>query len=466
MLIAKVRETIKTYGMLSPGDRVLVAVSGGPDSVCLLHVLRELAGEYSLSLHIAHLDHMFRGKESAEEALFVADLARRLDIPADIESFDVPAYCRDRGLSAQEGARSARYAFLSRIAARAHASRIATGHTANDQAETFLMRLVRGAGVSGLSAIPPVRDNIIRPLIGVTRESVMTYLQANGIGFVSDPSNSTPAYIRNRFRMDVLPVLRQFNPRIVEMLATEAALLRDEDEAAEAHLAAVAERVITRSGDALLVKRDEFNALSPAFRRRLLRKIMGLAGGDPSMLSLDLINRALSFMAAARTGRTMVLSRDLTVGREYDSFIIGAHTTYPGFTHQLAVPGMIEIPELGMEIDSSLSNAGKTGTTDTNYRWQAVFDYDKIKIHLTLRNRRPGDWFCPAGMKGKHKKLQDFFVDEKIPLRLRDRIPILCAGDDILWVLGRRTDDRFLPKQDTVNALTVGVRMLGENSSV
>ncbi len=463
MLINRVRETIQKYGMLPAGSRVLVAVSGGPDSVCLLHVLRELAGNLNLSLHIAHLDHMFRGAESAAEASFVADLAKQLDIPAAIEKFDVPSYCRERGLSSQAGAREVRYAFFTKIAEATDASRIATGHTANDQAETFLMRLARGAGVSGLSSIPPVRGAVVRPLINVTREAVMTYLQANGIGFVSDPTNVKRAYTRNRFRMDVLPVLAQFNPRIVATLASEAALLRDEDEAVAAHLAGVAESLIARSADTLLVKRDAFNSLPPAFRRRLLRKIAALAGENPSMLSLARIDEALSFMAAALTGRTMSLSAGLAIGREYDHFIISTKVPSQSFAHRLAVPGTTAIPELGMEMVIVQSGDLNVAAGDKNYRWQAVFDYDKIKNLLTLRTRRPGDWFCPSGMGGKRKKLQDYFVDEKIPLRRRDRIPLLCSGDDILWVLGYRTDERFLPKTGTVRMLAAGVRITQTN---
>ncbi len=447
--------------MLAAGDRVLVAVSGGPDSVCLLHVLRELAVDFNLSLHIAHLDHMFRGAESAAEASFVADLAKQLNIPATIEKKDVPAYCLERGLSSQSGAREVRYSFFHKVADATDASRIAIGHTANDQAETFLMRLARGAGVSGLSAIPPVRGVIIRPLIDVTRDFVMTYVQANGSGFVSDPSNIKPAYTRNRFRMEVLPVLMRFNPRIVATLASEAALLRDEDEAVETHLDSLSERLIARSENTLLVKRDEFNSLPLAFRRRLLRKIADLAGEDPSTLSLERINKTLSFMTDALTGRTMSLSQSLAIGREYDRFIISTKVTPQSFAHRLAIPGATTIPELGMEMVVVQSGDANAAAGDQNYRWQAQFDYDKIKTHLTLRNRRPGDWFCPSGMGGKRKKLQDFFVDEKIPLRRRDRIPLLCSGDDILWILGFRTDERFLPKKGAESVLAVGVRMSG-----
>jgi tRNA(Ile)-lysidine synthase len=211
------------------------------------------------------------------------------------------------------------------------------------------------------------------------------------------------------------------------------------------------------------VKRNEFNALPPAFRRRLLKKIVDLAGGNPSMLSRDRIDSALSFMATARTGRTMNLYPGLAIGREYDRFVINAKETAEGFTHTLAIPGITAIPELGMEIDIGPSGGRSSAAGDKNYRWQAVFDYDKIKTHLTLRSRRPGDWFCPSGMGGKRKKLQDYFVDEKIPRRLRSRVPLLCAGDDILWVMGLRTDGRFLPAPETKNVLGVTVRGEGTN---
>ncbi|HEX9021230.1 MAG TPA: tRNA lysidine(34) synthetase TilS [Nitrospirota bacterium] len=444
--------------MLTPRDRVLVAVSGGPDSVCLLSVLKELASDWDLSLHVAHLDHMFRGKQSADEALFVADIAKKLNIPATIEKIDVPAYCRERGLSPQAGAREARYSFFALTAQAIGAHRIATGHTADDQAETFLMRLLRGAGAAGLSAIPPRRDNIIRPLIGVTREEVMEYVRSRKLEFMSDPSNSKPVYTRNRIRMDVLPALKKFNPRIVGTLASEAALLRDENEAVEAHLAGIAERVITQEKGVLLVKRDEFNALPTAFRRRLLRTIAGLAGMEPSTLSFDRIGEALSFMAAARTGRTMNLASSLTIGREYGRFVIGAKEPLKGFMHSIAVPGVTAIPELDLTVETSSGELRKAPEDDDIYLWQAVFDYDKIRSFLTLRNRRPGDRFQPAGMAGRSKKLQDYFVDEKIPRRKRNKVPLLCSGEDILWVMGHRLDGRFLPGPKTKKVLFVRVR--------
>ncbi len=463
MLTTKVKQTVEHFCMLKPGDRVVVAVSGGPDSVCLLSVLAELSWEYGLTLHVAHLDHMFRGKESADEALFVAGLAEKLGVPATIGKIDVPAFCRERGLSSQEGARTARYGFFSRVAEATRSSRIATGHTADDQAETFLMRLLRGAGVSGLSGIPPVRENIIRPLIEITRQEVLEHVKEAGLAFVTDPSNSKPAYTRNKIRLDVIPVLKQFNPRIVETLASEASLLRDENDAMEACLTTFVPGIISRERDFVVFKREEFNALQQAFRRRLFKRAVDLAGAESSGLSSVQIDEALAFMAAAGAGRTMRLPHGLTVEREYGKFIISLQAASQSFSHTLALPGTTPIPEIGMEVETTVRETRDDGreTRDEraeNYLWHAEFDYAKIVLPLTVRSRLRGDRFCPTGMGGRSKKLQDYFVDEKLPRRKRDAVPLLVSGDDILWVAGLRTDERFLPGVKTKRILVVRVK--------
>ncbi len=476
MLSTKVKETIKRYRMLNPGDRVVVAVSGGPDSVCLLSVLQACAEEFSITLHVAHLNHMFRGAESAREALFVEKLAKKLGISATIEQFEVSAYCRERGLSAQAGARDVRYRFLHQVADKVGASRIATGHTATDQAETFLMRLLRGAGVSGLSAIRPVRQNVVRPLIDVTREEVLNYLRTTGLEYVSDPSNSKPVYTRNKIRLEILPIFKQFNPRIVETLASEAALLRDEEDAAESCLSIIAEGVMIQEGDIVSLKREDFNALPRAFKRRILRRAVALLGVRSSDLSSVQINDAIAFMAAAQTGRVMHLPYGLLIEREYSKFVIRLQASAETYSYTIMVPGITAIPELGLEVETSIHEANEEGNPHSykpvvtgegevfeaslpaNKFWKAQFDYDKIGSRLTIRNRRSGDWFCPSGMGGKSKKLQDFFVDEKIPGQRRNRIPILLSGENIVWVVGMRTDNRFLPRENTKSIVGVHVR--------
>lgn len=460
MLIEKVKDTIKKYGMLDRGDPVIVAVSGGPDSVCLLSVLHTLANDLDLTLHVAHLDHRFRGSESATEATFVAELAKKLGIPASVESRDVPAYCAERGLSAQAGAREVRYAFLQQCAKTARARRIALGHTANDQAETLLMRLVRGAGLSGLSAIPPVRENIIRPLIGITRSEVLSYLKELGQDFVTDPSNEKPVYSRNRVRHEVLPVLERFNPRIIETLATEADLLRDENEAMEAMLSGNMEKVLRRDRETVRIRRDEFNDLLPALRRRVLRKAVELAAGDDAIAhSWIRTGEALGFIAEAQSGRSMELPGGLFLEREYDDLVIRAREREIVFCIPLAVPGETVVPPARLAVETILLDTlPDSGAEEGNYLWQAVFDYDKIPLPLYLRNRRPGDRFCPAGMGGRSKKLQDYFVDEKVPQTRRNSSPLLATEQDVAWIVGMRTDGRFLPGPGTKKVLVVQVR--------
>jgi tRNA(Ile)-lysidine synthase len=462
LFVEKIRRTIEKHRMISRGDRVVVAVSGGPDSVCLLSVLHVLANDLDLTLHVAHLDHRFRGAESAADARFVEGMAKDMGIAATVESRDVPAYCAERGLSAQAGAREVRYAFLRQCAKAIGAQRIALGHTANDQAETLLMRLVRGAGMPGLSAVPPVRENIIRPLIGITRTEVLAYLQEQGIDFRTDPSNRKPVYTRNRVRHEMLPVLERFNPNIIETLAAEAALLRDENEAIEAMLPEIMQKVVRREEEAVRIRREEFSLLLPALQRRVLRKAIELAAGDGAVdHSWIRTGEALGFAAEAQSGRSMEVPGGLILEREYGDLVIRAREQETAFCVPLAVPGEAVVPAAGLAIGTVLlEELPDPGADGGNYLWQAVFDYDKISLPLYLRNRRTGDRFCPAGMGGRSKKLQDYFVDEKVPKMGRSAVPLLATDQDVVWIMGMRTDGRFLPGPGTKRFLVVTAKPL------
>jgi tRNA(Ile)-lysidine synthase len=457
MLIAQIKRTIARFGMLSPGDRVVVAVSGGPDSVCLLGVLRDLAPEFRLTLHVAHLDHMIRGEESASEARFVERLAKDLGVPATIERIDVRRYCAERGLSTQAGAREVRYAFLERTARGIAADRISLGHTANDQAETLLMRLIRGSGITGLAGIPPKRDMIVRPLIETTREQVLAYLKANALDFVTDPSNRSPLYTRNRVRSEIIPVLERFNPRIIGTLASTAARIRDEEAATDSHLRRMLPAILRREEDTVWFDREAFLALPAADRRRTVRAAVTSLCGSESELSGIRTEEALEFLATAQTGRSLDLSCGLVLTREYDAFRLSPRTGRQEFCVPLPVPGSARITALGIEAETAVRDRKQTAPETGNYLWQGIFDYDKICLPLYLRSRRQGDSFQPAGMKGKHKKLQDLFVDEKVPRSLRDRVPLLATEQDILWVVGIRTDGRMLPGSGTQRLLTVTI---------
>ena len=458
MLIEKVKRTIKKYGMLSAGDRVVVAVSGGPDSVCLVSMLCTLAPEYGLQLHIAHLDHMFRGPGSAADARFVEHLAATLGIPATIEATDVPAFCRERGLSAQEGARDVRYRFLSRVADSVGAARTALGHTANDQAETVVMRLVRGAGMEALAGISPVREKIIRPLLEATRTEILSYLKEAALDFVTDPTNEQPVYTRNRIRLNVIPELEQINPNAVNTLAAGAALLRDESAALEELLAPVMAVLLRRQGGSVRLDRRSFLALLPAVRRRALRTAVASLGGTVSEFSLLQTDEAVRFLEETQTGRALDLPGGLLLERSYDDFVVRPRQASRTFRVPLPVPGTVMVPELSLGVDTEVSEGPPVPRAGENYLWQAEFDYAKIALPLCLRSRREGDRFCPAGMGGRSKKLQDYFVDERLSRSRRDEVPLLTTEADILWVVGLRTDERFLPGPGTKKVLRVTIK--------
>ncbi len=459
LFLDKVRRTLLRYSLLSRGDRVVVAVSGGPDSVCLLDILVALAPEYGLSLHVAHLDHGFRGSESAEEARFVTGLAEDRGIPATVEKRAVRRYCAEHGLSVQTGARDVRYAFLGEAGRSFGATRIALGHTANDQAETLLMRLIRGAGLAGLAGIPPKRDLFIRPLLEVSRGEIMEYIDARGLRFVTDPSNDRPVCTRNRVRQEILPVLERFNPRIVETLAAEAGVIHDEDLAAEAAVTPAVDRVLRTEKGRTIISRGEFLGLAPAYQRRVLRKAVGCLAEGTTLTSLQ-TREILEFLGRALTGRRIALPPDLEVERQYDSFILRRRQPSSGFCVPLQIPGTTVLPSLSLEVAARVAAMPSPSREEGNYLWQAAFDYDKITPPLQLRSRRDGDRLHPAGMAGKSKKLQDLFVDGRIPRADRDRVPLLAADRDILWVVGIRADERFLAGPATKQLLLVTVRSL------
>lgn len=457
-LIDKVRKTIKRNALFAPGDRVVVAVSGGPDSVCLLQVLRELSPELRVDLRIAHLDHGFRAGESAEEARFVEKLAHAMGIPATVGHRDVPAYCASRGLSAQAGAREIRYAFLEQAAQDGGAQRIAVGHTANDQAETLLLRLLRGAGLSGLSGMPVRRDRIVRPLIDATRPEVLSFLAERKLEFVNDSSNSKTVYTRNRVRIELLPVLERFNPRIVETLASEAALLRDDQAALESAAGILLKDIVAQDGPGTVrIDRAGLLDLPPPIRRAALLRAIGWLAPEAG-LSFVRTEETLGFLQHARTGRRMDLPGGLTLEREYAFFIVRTVAEPVLFDRELAVPGTTVVPELGMEVSVEIRKTSDKSADFENYLWQAAFDYAKISLPLRLRNRLPGDTLRPAGMRGGRKKVQDLFVDEKVPRRLRDGVPLLVSGENVLWIAGIRTDEQFLTGPDTEQVLVATIR--------
>lgn len=446
----KVLETVKKFDMIQPGEKVLVAVSGGPDSVALLRLLLDLSKELDISVCAFHLDHRLR-PESAGDAAFVAGICERLAVPLESASYDVPSFLRETGLSVEDGARRVRYRLLKEAADRVGADKIALGHQADDQVETFLMRLIRGAGLAGLAAIPPVRGRFIRPLIEVEKDEILAYLGEIREGYVIDASNEDLSFLRNRIRHRLIPELLDYNPAFKHLVRQTAEIVREDEALLDGETEAKFEAISSREDGILSVPLAELNSLAPAIVRRIVRRALEIAKGDLMGFEFRHVKEVLK--GAAAGSLRMDLPGGLMAAVEAGELVIGqksAMTAPPAKPVEIPVPGIAKSSALGFNVKAELVSA--KGYAISKDPFVAQLDAERVKRPLAIRSWRPGDAFVPLGMVGE-KKLQDFFVDEKVPRRRRPRIPIVEGGGEILWVVGMRIDDRYKVTPETKRIL-------------
>ena len=457
-LLQRVQRTIDRHRMLAPGEAVVIGVSGGVDSMVLLRVLLELRERYRLSVHVAHLDHGLRGAESAEAAAFVGRQCEAHEVPATITAADATAL-RDRpGGSLQNAARNLRYRFIERVADEQGATKIAIGHPRDDQAETVLMNLLRGSGTRGLGGIPPVRGRIIRPLIECSREEIEAYALHQGIPSVEDSSNHLLLYSRNRIRLHLLPELAKgYNPRVAEALASAAAIFAAED----ALLTAMTDEqlpamVILRSDRELVLSVPRASPVPTGLRRRILRRSAHLLRGDRPGLNFRQTLALERLLLSDKAQGVLHLSGGIRATKAGDRLILslsehGARDS--GRPIRLAVPGQTELPTCSLRFRTDTLEGG-TGGLLANDPWTALLDADRAGGELVVRFWERGDRFVPLGMRGR-KKLQDFFVDARVPRDQRWTVPLVVSGGEIAWVVGFRVDERFKVTDSTQRILRV-----------
>jgi tRNA(Ile)-lysidine synthase len=458
--IRKVRDTLSRYGMLEPGELVIVAVSGGPDSVCLLDVLCELMVDLGIRLVVAHYDHGLRPSEDESETEFVRRLSLSMNLSFEIEK--ATHLNRGKGASLEERARAARYAFLEKMRRKHHARKIALGHNLNDQAETVIMRLLRGSGPSGLAGIPPSReDRIIRPLIEIKREEVLSYLEARGLTSMTDSSNLTPAHLRNRIRIELLPRLLEYQPRLIEHLGQLARILREEDRYLDLIVENwVESEVEWATEDEVSLSLPSFNALPRALRSRVTRRLIKWIRKDLRRIGQDHILSVENLAAGPEPQGELTLPDGMRIRRTYDTLVFSSEPDRepPGFHVLLEGPGAYPVEGINRRV--SLFEMERKGEPDmTGSPWAAYLDADRIRYPLVLRNFRPGDRFIPLGMAG-HKKVKDFFIDLKVPSETRASTPILTMEDTPIWVCGYRIDERFRVTPETVRILRVTIDII------
>lgn len=422
-MLEQVRKTITRYNMLPRASRVAVAVSGGPDSVCLLHALLELASSLEITLSVAHLNHQLRGAESDEDENFVRGLAKTLRLPFHRAAATLPA---DENL--EQAGRNARRAFFAQLPV----DRIALGHTRDDQAETVLFRLLRGSGLRGLAGVHPVTTaGYIRPLIDTTRAEVLDFLRARNIPHREDSSNRNPRFSRNRIRASLLPQLeRDWNPRIAESLAHLAHLAHDEELWWHTHLDQIAPSILHACTGGIEIQSSALAKLPPAVARRLLRRAIGQVKGDLRRVEYAHIERIFE-LAAHPEGNGPLRLPGLDIRRSFDWIRLASAAPRQDFAAtRLAIPGVYAVSPtttLHLEVAPHSSTAPKDATLKA-----AELSLRRLPPVLELRGWKPGDHYRPEG-QARDRKIKEMFQMERVPSWLRSSWPIVSSGDQIVW---------------------------------
>jgi tRNA(Ile)-lysidine synthase len=444
-LYARWSREVRRAGLFRAGDRVGVAVSGGADSVLLLDFLRQLAPALGVQISVVHFNHRLRGAESDADEAFVRSLAERLKLEFHGSEADVARLARGRRRNLEATARELRYRFFFSLVApvcagrRGKLDRVATAHTANDQAETVLLRLLRGAGARGLGGIFPVLEGkIVRPFLNVTRREIEAEIRRRGLQFREDSSNRDARLRRNRIRHELLPLLeRAYNPEVVRLLKTLADRARDDEEFLEhqARERAAAWRV--RDGIEERIPARVLAEFPPALARRVLRQMVWSAQGHVRGLTHAHLESLRRFAAEAQSGRSLVLPGPLAARKEFEWLALApapARSSSAGYSLPVRIPGRVAVPELGSTFQFKIlgPEALRTAYNDSE---MAGLDPQKLAGRLILRNWRPGDRFRPLGSR-KSLKVKELFQLHKIPLERRRVWPVLERDGEIVWVRG------------------------------
>ncbi|MFP4660656.1 MAG: tRNA lysidine(34) synthetase TilS [Halanaerobiales bacterium] len=449
--------------LIDAGDSLILGVSGGPDSLTMLDLFARISEKYQLVLRVFHLNHMFR-KEAGDEALFVKKKAEEYGVWAVIEEFNVPEYIKKENLSPEEGAREARFKLIAKWAEKFDIKKVAVAHNKDDLVETVFLNLIRGAGLTGLIGIKPLTQNygmdVIHPLLGLSREDIEYYCRERDLKPRIDPSNQELIYTRNRIRNLILPQIEEtINAGVKDSIYRMASNIRDEEEFLQRYSFARYQQAIVEKNNKridlslILLQKEE-----SVIRRRIL--ICALKDLDGNVTDLYSVHyQALEeLILSGDTGKTIQLREDNIVRTSYDRVIIKKESftdEVNDYLYELEVPGSVETSDF--MISSELIKKEQEWRKLAVQGNICLADFNKLSLPLRVRNRQDGDFFIPFGMKGS-KKLKDFFIDEKIPVELRDRIPLVVdSKGKILWIAGYRTDDRIKVEHSTEKILKLSI---------
>ena len=453
-MLEKVNQTIINYQMIEANDSILVGVSGGVDSVVLLDILVTLRPVYNLTIFVAHLNHGLRGKVADEDEAFVVNLAEKYNVKVYTKKEDMLAYADANKISSEEAGRVLRYAFFDEIMQRENIQKIAIAHNKNDQAETILMRIMRGTGLDGIVGIKPVNGRIIRPLLFCSRAEIEAFESTEKLNHREDDTNKENIYTRNTIRNQLIPQLENlYNPNLVEGLSRMGQLLADDLEIIENQLEEILQKIAFQRQEKMVsFNRRVFLDLSLGLKRRVLRHAIQSIQGDLVNIEEKHIHNMIQLISQGKTGKEIHLTNGWIAKNNYDFFEISQPSEkYANYEFELEIGKKQSFGTF--EIETFVEDKIKIDfyTKDIFLKF---FDYDRIKSSLKVRNRRPGDRIVPLGMKGS-KKIKDLFIDEKVASDKRNQIPLIVCGDEIVWVVGYRIGDGFKVSEQTKKVLVV-----------
>ncbi|NIP31821.1 MAG: tRNA lysidine(34) synthetase TilS [Candidatus Dadabacteria bacterium] len=451
MILNKLRKTIKNFDLLHPKDVLIIGVSGGSDSVGLLYLLDELI-EFDLRIIVAHVNHGLRGKDSDDDQKYVGKIAERLGFEFETTKVDTISHKNKFKLSLEDAARELRYKFFNHLCKKYSGNKIVTAHTLNDQAETVLMRLIRGSATLGLSAISPSDGKLIRPLINITKNEVVEYLRSKKVKWREDVTNISSDFLRNRIRNELIPILENYNPSIQETLSRSAIISGIEYEYLNNQVNSKFEDLISKVSLGFIGTTDKLMNEPLAIRFGIIRACISKIKGDLKKLSakhLFLIDEVLN---SPESSGEVDLPEKIVFCKGHGFFYIGKREKIDKEYHfKISEMGSFRYSddlEIEIDITNELENFG-----DKNI---AYFSVDKIGFPIEICSYQEGDKFVPLGMKG-YKKLKDFYIDEKIPRFLRKKIPVFKTGHKVFWLGGMRVDDRFKTDVASKNYLKIKI---------
>lgn len=443
--------------LIKSGETVIAAVSGGPDSMAMLNCLISLKKDLDYNLVVAHVNHGVRGEYAKRDQDFVKDYAKDLNVPYFTKNVDMVAYGKELGISSEEAGRILRYGFFREILSDYGGGKIAVGHNKNDQAETILHRIIRGTGLDGLKAMDFIKDDIIRPLLNISRKEIEDYIGQENIKFVVDHTNLETDYTRNKIRLEVLPYIKDnFNPNIIDTLYRLTRIANGEIQAIEKITTESYNLMVKKvSNDSIIYNGGLFKFQSQAIKKRLVRKAIENICGNLHGIEEIHVNGIVSLFNDGKTGKKIDISKGLSARVSYDDFIIELKNSKKTKLEINEIKlGENYLEELGMEISLKLVPVEEIDIKNPDIKY---IDYGKISGSMLIRPRKAGDRFSPLGLGGS-KKLKDYMIDKKIPLDKRDSTPILCDDGGIIWVIGFALSDKYKITEKTRQAVSMKIK--------